>query len=146
MTRIDKPKESYIDKILQDIFNLNKPSIEDSRKVELHDFIKMTINGDSPKEYFAINANLDNGDEGAVVYILTNTRLIKVDIGINGEVQSSSFIFDSIINIKRKLLSDGRAEIEVLFQNGSFGLRYQNSDKKISDFFQAMDQLRIKNG
>ena len=138
-------KEAYIHTILKDIFALDSP-VETSREEQLHDFIKSTINGDDPKEFFVINANLDNGIEGVVIYILTNARLIKIDIGIKGEAQSSSFIFDSIINIKRKLLSDDRTEVEVLFQNGSFGLRYPKMDTKISNFFERLDQSRVKKG
>ncbi len=139
-------KEVYINKILQDIFSLNSPAIEKLAENKLLGFIKLTINGDTLKEYFAINANLVNGEEGVVVYIITDTRLIKIDISTKGEAESSSFLLSSIINIQRKLLDNERAETQILFQNDSFGLRYQSSDTKVSNFFQELDSLRVKKG
>ena len=139
-------KEVYINKILQDIFSLNSPAIDKLAENKLLNFIKSTINGDIPKEYFTINANLVNGEEGAVVYIITDTRLIKIDISIKGEAESSSFLLSSIINIQRKLLDNERAETQILFQNNSFGLRYQSSDIKVSNFFQELDSMRVKKG
>lgn len=35
-----------------------------------------------------------------------------------------------------------RAEVKVLFQNDSFGLRYSPSDEKINKFFQKVEQSR----
>ena len=137
-------KESYIDEILQDVSTLESSVLETLNNKTLRDFVKMTINGDNPISHISINANLSNGEQGIVLYILTNVRLIKIDIGNHNKIQSSSFILDSIINMERELLDDDRIQIKVSFQNSSFGLRYPTSDTKTSDFFQSLDRSRAK--
>ncbi len=86
---------------------------------------------------------MSNDEEGIVVYILTNVRLIKMDIGIKSAIQSSSFILDSIINIERKLLDADRMQVRILFLNDAFGLRYPVSDIKASNFFQSLDRVPL---
>jgi len=135
-------KEEYIRKILDEIFD--KCNEVSSQREKLFNFIKLTVNGDSPTDYLIINANLSNDEEGIVVYILTNVRLIKMDIGIKSAIQSSSFILDSIINIERKLLDADRMQVRILFPNDAFGLRYPVSDIKASNFFQSLDQARVR--
>jgi hypothetical protein len=135
-------KESYIKQILKDIWRVGGELLKTQDQDKLRNFVTITINGDVPANHLAINTNLSNGKEGVVIYILTNKRLIKVDIG--DKIQSSSFILDSIINIERELLDDDRIQIKILFPNDSFGLRYPATDTQASKFFQSLDQSRVK--
>lgn len=135
-------KESYIKQILKDILEVGRELLKTQNQDKLRNFVTITINGDVPVNHLVINTNLSNGKEGVVIYILTNKRLIKIDIG--DKIQSSSFILDSIINIERELLDDDRIQIKILFPNDSFGLRYPATDTQASNFFQSLDQSRVK--
>lgn len=135
-------KKNYIEQILKDIWEIGGKLPKTQNQDKLRHFVTITINGDAPVNHLAINTNLSNGKEGVVVYILTNKRLIKIDIG--DKIQSSSFILDSIINIERELLDDDRIQIKILFSNDSFGLRYPATDTQASNFFQSLDQSRVK--
>lgn len=127
--------------VMEELFKLDSPPIDKNRDVKIRDFVKLTINGDTPQKHLTINAGFGNDKEGAIVYILTNARLIEIDIDAK-EVQSSSFFLDKITSVERKLLDGDRAQIKISFTNDSFGLRYENTDQKIADFFQAIDQFR----
>ena len=135
-------KESYIKQILKDIWEVGGELLKTQDQDKLRNFVTITINGDVPANHLVINTNLSNGKEGVVIYILTNKRLIKIDMG--DKIQSSSFILDSIINIERELLDDDRIQIKILFPNDSFGLRYPATDTQASNFFQSLDQSRVK--
>ena len=136
----DKDKKKYIDIILQEIFELEESVIDKTREPELRDSITRAVNGDMPQKHLVINI-----DETAVIYILTNLRIIVIDIDAT-KIQSSSFVLNAITNIQtEKLLEEGTVETRIVFQNNSFGLIYPIDDKKASDFFQAIDNLRVKN-
>jgi hypothetical protein len=137
-------KEEKLNEIIDDIFLLNSPKIDDSRKKQISEFIKGAVNGDNPIDRLVLNANLDENIQGVIAYILTNLRLIKIDISSN-DIQSKSFPLSTIIGIERKLV-DGIAQFSVSFQNGSFGLRYSPSEHKITDFFQKIDHTRNSGG
>ena len=141
-TSAPNKKSETLSAIIQDIFSLDSPKIDDSRKKQITEFVITTVNGDNPTDYLVLNANLGENIKGIIAYILTNLRLIKIDIDAK-EVQSSSFPLNTIIGIERKLIDGERAQFSVSFQNGSFGLRYSPSDQKITDFFQKIDQTRI---
>lgn len=128
-------KESYIDQILKDVLTLYCSVLETLNKETFHNFLYMTINGDDTIDYIAVNANLSKGEQGIVVYIFTNVRLIKIDIGKPNKIQSSIFILDYIINMERELLDDDIIQLKVSFKTSSFGLRYPTSYTKPSDFF-----------
>jgi len=141
-------KKETLNAVIEDIFNLDNSRIDKSRKQQVTDFIVTTVNGDNPTAHLVTNANLGENIKGVIVYILTNLRLLKIDIDAN-EIKSSSFPLSTIIGIERKLIDGNRAQFSISFQNGSFGLRYDSSDQNITNFFQKIDQLRIsddKNG
>lgn len=133
--------ETQINQIIDEIFRLDSPKINEARRQQIRGFVESTINGDTAQAYLAINASLEKDKKGAIVYVLTNVRLIKIDIDEN-EIQSSSFPLDTIIGIERKLVDGDRAQVGVSFQNGYFGLRYSADNKKITEFFQKLDQSR----
>jgi hypothetical protein len=136
-------KES-LDKIISEVFQLSSPKIKEERRDQVRDFIETTINGDETKKYLVINAGLAKDRLGVLVYVLTNVRLIKIEIDTEQEIKSSSFPLDTIIGVERKLIDGDKAAVEVAFQNGSMGLKYSAKNQTITNFFQEVDQSRAK--
>ncbi len=130
--------EDFLDQVVKEIFEIDDPKIADKRRDQLQEFIKITVNGDTIEAYLVIQANLRRGKLGVLVYILTNVRLIKIEIDEN-EITSTPFIRDTI-SVSRKLKEDSKMAVEVTAQNASFGLSYSAEDKKITEFFQKVDQ------
>lgn len=135
-------KKEKIIAIIDDIFKLDSPKIDESRKNQVSDFIMSAVNGDNLAAHLVLNANLSENNKGAIIFILTNLRLIKIDIA-NKEIQSSSFFLNTLIGIDRKLIDGERSEFSIAFQNGSFGLRYSQDNQNITDFFQKIDRTRM---
>jgi hypothetical protein len=134
--------EDILNKIIQTISGSNNPKIERVRLNQISDFIKTTINGDEAKECLTVNAILKKDTDGILVYVLTNLRLINIEIDAHA-VRSSSFPLDTMIGIDRKLMDGNRIAVEVSFQNGSLGLAYSSTDQTTTDFFQKVDQSRV---
>jgi hypothetical protein len=137
------PNDQSLSQIIGEIYLVQNPKIEDSRRASLADFIKTTVNGDEIVSQLIEGAGITKDRRGILVYVLTNLRLIKFEID-DKIVQSSSFPLDTMIGVDRKLAEDGRAAVEVSFQNGSFGLRYAQANQKITDFFTKVDQSRVR--
>ena len=131
-------KEELLNSIIDDIFKLDSPPVDVGRRKQIGEFVISSVNGDNPVAHLVTNATLGENNKGAIVYILTDLRLIKVDIGAK-EIKSNSFPVYTIIGVERKLLDDGRSQFSVSFQSGSFGLKYSQDDKKITDFFQKIE-------
>ena len=135
--------ELTLNKILDELFKLNAPVINSSRRLQISEFIKSILNGDAPQDWLVINCRLGKDREGALIYILTNIRLIKVEIDATN-VASSSPSLSTIVNIDKKLEDSNRAQVTIGFQNDSFGLKYRADDQKINDFFQKVDLTRTQ--
>lgn len=131
-------KKEALDTIVTEVFKLDSPKIDQTRKEQVSEFITSAVNGDTPITHLVINASVDENNKGAIVYILTNLRLIKVDIAPR-EIRSSSFPLNTLIGIDRKLIDSDQIEFSIAFQNGSFGLRYSQDLKNITDFFQKIE-------
>lgn len=134
-------KEKNLKAIIDDIFKLNNPIIDEVRKQQVDNFIVSAVNGDIPTAHLIISANLGENNRGVIIYILTDLRLIKIDIDAN-EIKSGSFPLNTLIGVERKLIDGELAQFSIAFQNGTFGLRYSQDDQKITDFFQKIDQTR----
>jgi len=136
-----KNKKAALDAIIEEIFVLSDPKIDRSREQVLKDFIDTAINGDKAESYLVVNADLGNGVDGAIVYILTNLRLIKIDID-SESAELYKFYLRSIMSMENKILPDDHSEFKISFPNGyAFGLRSSGSDKKVSKFLQDMDRV-----
>jgi hypothetical protein len=133
-------KEENLKTIINDISGLN-PILDETRKQQITNFIISAVNGDIPTSHLIINANLGENNRGIIIYILTDLRLIKIDIDAK-EIKSGSFPLNTLIGIERKLIDGDIAQFSIAFQNGTFGLRYSQDDQKITDFFQKIDQAR----
>ncbi len=137
-------KKQIINAIIDEIFNLSEPKIDPSRKLLITDFINSAINGDDPNSYLVINANLGENNQGAIIYILTNSRIIKIDIDAK-EVKSTSFYLETIAGVERQLLDNDTSRFLIRFQNGlSMGLKYDSTNHRISEFFQKLDQPKLQ--
>ena len=133
-------KKGAIDKIVNNIFNLDNPKIDESRRQLITDFVVGSVNGDELISDLVINANLDDNNKGVIAYVLTNLRLVKIDIHLK-EIQVSSFFLNTMIGIERKVI-EGYEQFSIAFQNGTFGLRYSLKDQNITRFFQQIDQVK----
>ncbi len=136
-------KEENLKAIIDDIFRLNNPIINTARKQQIDNFIISAVNGDNPTAHLIISANLGENNKGVIIYILTDLRLIKIDIDAK-EITSSSFPLNTLIGIERKLIDDDLTQFTIAFQNGTFGLRYSQDDHKITNFFQRLTRAETK--
>ncbi len=132
------PKHEKIHSIMENIFGEKDVLIPEDRKKSITDFVTSTVNGDNPVDNLVIGANFDENNVGILAYILTNRRLIKIDID-SKEIKSNSFPLNTLIGIERRL-EGGREQFTVNFQNGGLGLRYPQDNQKITNFFQKIDQ------
>jgi len=135
--------EILLNKILDDIFSLTNPAIDKSRRPQISEFINSTINGDVPQENLVINCVLGKDRKGALVYILTNARLVKIEIDATN-LSSSSPSLATIVNVDKKIGDGNKAQVTIDFQNDSFGLTYMADNPKINDFFQKVDLARVR--
>lgn len=134
--------KEFLKKIIDEIFQITNPAIEKARESEIYSFIETIINGDTSKEYLVITASLEESKMAILVYILTDKRLIKIDITPIQGIKSASFLLSSMSGVQRDLEAD-RSTIRLNFQSGSVGLRYDTANQKINNFFQ---QVELHNG
>ena len=131
-------KKETLDAIVAEVFQLDSPKIDQTRQEKISEFITSAVNGDTPNTHLVINASVDGDNEGAIIYILTDLRLIKIDIAPK-EIKSSSFRLNALVGVDRKLIDNDKIEFSINFQTGSFGLRYSQDLKHITDFFQGIE-------
>jgi hypothetical protein len=131
-------KQETLDAIVAEVFQLDSPKIDQTRSGQLSEFIASAVNGDTPIAHLVINASVDSNNKGAIIYILTNLRLIKLDVA-SKEISSSGVPLNTLIGIDRKLIDGDQIEFSIAFQNGSFGLRYSQDLKNITAFFQKIE-------
>jgi len=131
-------KKETLDAIVAEVFQLDSPKIDQARQEKISEFITSAVNGDTPNTHLVINASVDGDNEGAIIYILTDLRLIKIDIAPK-EIKSSSFRLNALVGVDRKLIDNDKIEFSINFQTGSFGLRYSQDLKHITDFFQGIE-------
>ncbi len=134
--------------IMQAVYNLNDPKIEwyYEKNEQDEEFIKTTINGDEIKEYLPVLANLKPKMPGILLYVLTNVRLIKIEISKNEKINSISYFLNTMTTIDRKIIENDRLSINIIFQNTSVGLTYPLNNKVITEFFQKIEELKAKKG
>jgi hypothetical protein len=132
-----------LEKIIDAIYALPSDRIKEERRTQVSEFIKIAVNGDTLQEHLALEAALAKDRVGVLLYVLTNTRLIKIEIETapQEEIKSSSFLLKNLTGYERTLEED-RASVKISFQNGSFGLKYSADSKEIDDFFQKVDHSR----
>lgn len=133
------------DQIFNEIFNLaNSEILNNSKEEDIKKFVKTTVNGDKIKSYLVIKAYLKPKNLGIILYVLTNARLIKIEISETENINSSSFFLGSITSIERKIIDKDTFSIDIIFQNTSLGLRYPVNNNTITDFFQKIEHLKTE--
>lgn len=139
-----KNKDRFIEDILKDIYNLSAPKLDESRRNQIFDIINIVVNGDNPAEYLVSDVNIKN-KLGVYVYILTNNRLIIVTIDTQDEINTYPFSIVEMNKLSFKSPEPDMMSVEIkLSDNKSFGLTYPANRNKITSFFQALDQVLIK--
>lgn len=132
--------------IFDNIFKLATLEIlNNNKKEDIKKFVKTTVNGDEIKSYLAIKAYLKpKKNLGIILYVLTNVRLIKIEISEIENINSSSFFLGSITSVERKIIDKDTVSIDIIFQNTSLGLRYPINNNTITNFFQKIEQLKTE--
>lgn len=133
------PKKEWIDKIYREIFDLSSSKIEEVEKKSICEFIDTTVNGDNINSYLVINIG-SNVISKICTYILTDIRLIQIQIEKTLEISSLTYLLNDIIGIERKLTAPGRATIQIMFKNGLVGLKYPENSYKTTEFFQEVEK------
>ncbi len=138
-----KSKDAFIQEILKDIYNLPNPKLEESRKIQIKAVIDNAINGDDIKEHLSIDV-LVNQQTYIYVYVLTEKRLVVFAISPQNKVNSNSFSLQEMQKVNFNSPEPAQMSIEIVLSNGnSFGLKYSEDNKKITSFFQKLDQQLI---
>lgn len=129
--------ESILGKILSEGESVGILDKENYRQ-----FLIKELNGDDLINYLVIRATLGKDREGLLVYLLTSSKIVKIEID-KEKVQSLSSYLKEITGVSRTLLSNpagNNAQITVEFPQGSFGLRYPTTATEIDPFFQKVDE------
>lgn len=84
-------KKDCIDRIIEDIYNLNIPEIEETRKEQIANIIDIAINGDTIEKYLVIDVIIENNKPAIYVYVLTNKRLVVFSVNTTGDINSRPF-------------------------------------------------------
>ncbi len=125
-----------IQKIAEKTKEFNIP-FDNNKKQNYFEFLDSAVNGDTPISSLTVDANLTKDIPGIIVYILTNKRIIKVDIDAK-EIQASNYPISQIINVRRKLI-ENESEVIIEFENESFGLKYPKEKTEITKFFELVE-------
>lgn len=139
MSQIEESKDSIIKDIFKDIYSYSNSKVQKSREPQIENIIRATVNGDIIEKYLVIDIKLEDKD-GIYVYILTNKKLIQISIDIESKVDSLSFLLSQMLGVIFKSPQPGRLIAEANFFNGKLGLHYSAANKRITNFFQAVEQ------
>ncbi len=139
MSQIEGSKDSIIKDIFKDIYSYSNSKVQKSREPQIENIIRATVNGDIIEKYLVIDIKLE-GKDGIYVYILTNKKLIQISIDIESKVDSLSFLLSQMLGVTFKSLQPERLIAEVNFFNGKLGIDYSAPNKRITSFFQAVEQ------
>ena len=133
-----------INDIMEAVYALNTPNLgwNYERNTQDEELIRIVINGDEIREYLPIIANITPKNPGILLYILTNARLIKIEISKKEKITSISYFLNIMISIDRKNLENNRMSINIIFHNTSVGLTYNMENRNITEFFQKIEEFK----
>lgn len=136
--------QAAVQKIADKVFDLAGSPIDVSRKEQVAGFLATMINGDSAiTDSLVISANFGKDREGVAVYVLTNVRLIKINIDAKDNTIKSSSFFIHKLRTEWKISDGDKSEVRISTNDeDAFSLAYSNKD--ITAFFQKVDQARIE--
>jgi len=141
---MNKDKKSIIECVLDEIFAQKVSCITETRKADLRSFISMVVNGDTlDSTYLVISARVTNEEDGVLIYLISETRLLKFDI--TSKEISFSLKLNDISSITYSREKEKRSIKVSTKDSKDFGLQYDKEDaSKIESFFQKLDDLRAK--
>ena len=128
-------KQEKIKKILDNLFKLE--GAEKLLRPKIEEFTTTVINGDTIEKDHLISTTSATKEEAFVIFVLTNRRLIKIDI--REESKSTEFLLDKM-NIE--WMSGNYEGIRISSSTGSFSI--QNIDDADKLFFKAVGEARLK--
>jgi hypothetical protein len=135
-------KKDYIDQIIKDIYNLNIPEIEETRKEQIANIIDIAINGDTIEKYLVIDVIIQNNKPAIYVYVLTNKRLVVFSVNTTGDVNSRPFPLYEIQEVRFSSPKVNKTSVEIiLLDDKLLGLTYLAKNTKATTFFQELDQV-----
>jgi hypothetical protein len=111
--------------------------------VKLEEFLSGEINGDTVVDFLVLSASLGEGRKGILAYVLTTTRVIKIEIDEKDSKSSSPVYLRDVLAVKRVVpgpTGSDRAKISVEAGQGSFGLSYPATNQTIDQFFRKVDE------
>lgn len=143
MSEMEKTKQEAISRIVDEIYLLQTPKVADSRRTQIQESLTTSINGGVIQKHLVISATIGTDKGGVLVYVLTDVKFIKIEIGSQeGNVLASSYILSTFTGITREFIENGsRISINITFGPNSVILRYAPSNQKITDFFQDVEKL-----
>lgn len=133
--------QTKINSLLELIEKNKGQCIFDSEK--LRSFIVSAVNGDPLIESLMLNATLSKDREGLLIYILTSSKIVKIEIDNQGFNSMSNYL-SQVVGINRGLIKDENgnsfSKLKIEFSQGSFGLNYPEGTTKIDSFFSKFDE------
>jgi hypothetical protein len=139
-----KSKDTFIKEIISDIYNLPSPQLDESRRNQISEIINVVINGDIVSEYFVSDVII-NKKLGVYVYILTDNRLVIVTIDTQDKINTYPFLIRELQKLFFNSPEPNTISVEIRLSNNEvIGLKYRADNEKITSFFQALDQVLIK--
>ncbi len=130
-----------IQPVLQKFLDLREPPVP-LNKATLEPFLTSVINGDEVVDSIVFPATLREGRKGVLGYILTTTKVIKIEID-EKESKSSPVYLRDVLAVTRTFpgpTGSDRAKVLVEVAQGSFGLSYPVNNQTIDQFFRRVDE------
>lgn len=136
------PNDTCITKIVESVYSLPAPKLQEERKEQISSLIYTIINGDIITKYLASSVTINN-ERGIYVYILTNNRLIVLAISASSnKINTYSFVISEMQKVIFNSPELNKISVEInLFNNQSLGLEYSVDRQDITSFFQELDKL-----
>ena len=132
---------SQLQEFLNKIYPLEEKSGIHFDHPKFETFLQSVINGDVFDDLLPLDVKLSNGEDGIVVYLLTNARIIRIRITQKG-FESSDIYLKEVTGINKELLSaegEDKSVVRIESPQGYFGLRYQPGKKLVEDFFSKVE-------
>ncbi len=138
-----KDKSKYIDEIAQELSVLSSKKIHGVRQQEITDMIRAAVNGDEIAAHLVTDVTLKEDRPGISIFILTNKRLIQLDIEMVNENVSGmlTFALSDMDGIDLKSNIPGVKEAMIDFKTHVVGLKYPTEESNVTKFFEVIEQV-----
>jgi len=134
-------KRESIHQIVADVI-AKAEGISSIKRESLSSILSSAINGDEIINHIALKAFLSKDRIGILAYILTNAKVIKLEIDPK-ETKAFTFYLKDMTGVNRTIPNqvdqDNMAAINFEFKDDSFGLHYPSSSKDLDVFFRKIE-------